>query len=164
MVREPASRVEGFEQDPLSTQSLTMPYVTGNGFEITGNGFPEITSSSLLPTGNLLFVRDGVQEITIRFPEGQAVGAFSFDYVTQEEWVLTFSNFSIRLPPARTGFVGVLFQKHLPTEFTLASSADVQGGLLLDNIRYAAPFMPSTPTSTITYTPTSTYTPEPDTP
>ncbi len=140
---------EDFEQDPISPRSLTVPYVTGNGFSINGNGYPEIISSAqLLPTGNLLHFRDWEQGITLTFPNGQAMRAFGFDYTSPEDWVLDVGSYSIPLPPARAAFVGLLLYQDFPTEFTFSSSAYRQGGLSLDNIAYVTPYIPSTSNTT----------------
>jgi hypothetical protein len=159
--------MEDFESDPLSERSVTVPYVTGNGFSIDGNGYPEIIrSSQLLPTGNLLHFRDWEQGITLTFPGGQPVGMFGFDYTSPEEWVISFGSYTVQLPPAQGGFVGFLMYQDFPSQFTLSSSAPLQGGLSMDNLAYAAPYIPSTSTPTPTpitiIAPTITFTPLPD--
>jgi len=155
--------MEDFEQDPVSLRPLSVPYKSGNGFLINGNGYPEIINFPQLPmTGNMLHFRDWEQGTTLTFPEGQSVRAFGLDYTTPEEWVLTFGNFNIPLPAARNGFVGFVFYENFPLEFGLSSSADFQGGLLLDNIAYVPPYIPSTSTTTPTISPTPT--PESETP
>jgi hypothetical protein len=156
--------MEDFERDPLSERSVMVPYMTGNGFTIDGNGYPEISrSSQLLPTGNLLHFRDWEQGITLTFPGGQPVGMFGFDYASPEEWVISFGSHTIRLPPTQGGFVGFLLYQDFPMQFTLSSSAPLQGGLSMDNLAYASPYLPSTstptPMSITNITPTITFTP-----
>ena len=60
-----------------------------------------------------------------------------------------FEGMTVDLPVGRSGFVGVIFSQTDPDEFTLASMANAQGGLSIDNITY----IDSESENTITPTP-----------
>jgi hypothetical protein len=132
---------EDFENDPVSPRTLVMPYLTGNHFSLRGGkqSYPEIVDApQLLRTGNLLHFRSWWQGVTITFPASTPATAFGFDYTSPEVWVLSFNNVSVELPPANGGFIGIVVHQEIPREFTLSSSADLQGGLSMDNLSYVA--------------------------
>jgi hypothetical protein len=130
-------RIEDFEQEGTAHGSIALPYLTGNKFLLSGKSYAELIDSvQLLPDGTYLHFRDWEQGLTLKFPDETAVTAFAFDYTTPELWVLTYNDVELGLPSGTYQFVGIILYEDTTNEFTLSSSADVQGGLSMDNLSY----------------------------
>jgi len=142
---------EDFEGDQASYGELSFPYLTSHGFLLDcGQCSAQIFKDpTLLASGNQLHFRSWGSGMRISFPNNTPVSAFSFDFVTSEKWLLIFEGMTVDLPVGRSGFVGVIFSQTDPDEFTLASMANAQGGLSIDNITY----IDSESENTITPTP-----------
>jgi hypothetical protein len=141
--------IEDFERDPVGFGFSNMPYLSGIGILVYGNGNPEVIPSPRIgSSGNMLHVRNGEQGFALTVPQSQDVKAFGFDYTAPEEWIATFGNFTLSLPAAESGFVGFVFHQDFPSEFRLSSSGNAQGGFALDNVSFVTFFMPVTPTMT----------------
>jgi hypothetical protein len=133
-----AKTSEDFEGDPASYGELSFPYLTAHGFLFDcGQCSAQILNDpTLLASGNQLHFRSWGSGMQISFPNETPVSAFGFDFVTSEKWQLIFEGMTVDLPVGRSGFVGVIFSQTDPDEFTLASMANDQGGLSIDNITY----------------------------
>jgi hypothetical protein len=131
--------IEDFERDSNDYGELTFPYLTGNGFLLTGNSHAQIINSgSLLPDGNILHFRDWEGGLKFDFPYNLEAGAFSFDYKASETWQVKFNEVIITIPAGNNRFIGVIIHENFPTEFVLSSLERVQGGLTVDNISFLA--------------------------
>jgi len=131
--------IEDFEQDSNDYGELTFPYLTGNGFLLTGNSHAQIIDNgSLLPNGNILHFRDWEGGLKFDFPNNRKSSAFSFDYKASETWQLKFNGVIITIPAGNNRFIGVIINENFPTEFILSSLERVQGGLTIDNISYVS--------------------------
>jgi hypothetical protein len=131
--------IEDFERDSDDYGELTFPYLTGNGFLLTGNSHAQIINSgSLLPDGNILHFRDWEGGLKFDFPYNLEAGAFSFDYKASETWQVKFNEVIITIPAGNNRFIGVIIHENFPTEFVLSSLERVQGGLTVDNISFLA--------------------------
>ncbi|HEY3474636.1 MAG TPA: hypothetical protein VGK56_08505 [Anaerolineales bacterium] len=128
---------EDFENEMAEPGELTLPYKTGNGFVLDGNGFAQILSApELLSSGNLLHFRAGGQGLTFVFPENRTVPAFAFDYTTSENWRLTINDFDVYLPSGKNKFIGIILFQNVTLRFTLSNLDITQVGLSIDNISY----------------------------
>ena len=128
--------IEDFEKDQADYGELSFPYLTGNGFLLTGQSTAQILGdTNLLTTGNLIHFRDSGGGLTFSFPGG-AAQAIGFDYKPSETWNLSVGDCSITIPEGRRGFLGIIATEDYPTQFTLFSTEYAQGGLTLDNISY----------------------------
>jgi hypothetical protein len=128
---------EDFEKDEADYGEVSFPYLTGNGFLLTGQSTAQILrDESLLPSGTLIHLRDWGGGLTISFPNDTAVSAFGFDYKPSETWQLTVNDSVITIPGGRRGFVGIVIAEDYPKWFVLSSAEYAQGGLSVDNIIY----------------------------
>ena len=130
---------EDFEKDQADYGVLDFPYVTGNGFILTAQNVTAqiLQDGSLLPSGNLIHMRDWGGGLVISFPNYSSVTAFGFDYRPGETWQLTFNDSVIPLPPGRMGFVGLVFNGNYPNQFVLSfADTGAERGLSVDNISY----------------------------
>jgi hypothetical protein len=131
--------IEDFERDSNDYGELTFPYLTGNGFLLTGNSHAQIINNgSLLPGGNILHFRDWEDGLIFNFPDSMEISAFSFDYKASETWQVKFNEVIITIPAGNNRFIGVILHENFPTDFVLSSSERVQGGLSIDNIGYVS--------------------------
>jgi hypothetical protein len=129
--------IEDFEKEEADYGELKFPYLTGNGFLLTGQSAAQILrDSTLLDDGNQIHFRDWENGLTFIFPNGNSVSAFGFDYRTSEIWQLTFDHSVITIPEGRKGFVGIIMQKDFLKEFSLRGPETAQGGISMDNISY----------------------------
>src|ERR1043165_5297479 len=84
---------EDFEKDEADYGEIAFPYLTGNGFFLTGQSTAQILNDeTLLNTGNLIHFRDWENGLTFTFPNDTAVEAFGFDYKPSETWQLTVNS------------------------------------------------------------------------
>jgi len=128
---------EDFELDTDGYGELTFPYLSGNGFLLTGDSAAQILSDShLLPGGNLIHFRDWGKGLTFQFPNETIVSAFAFDYKASEIWQLRFNDVQVEIPKGTNRFLGVVIHEHYPILFILSSDSKVQGGLSVDNVSY----------------------------
>jgi hypothetical protein len=128
---------EDFENDPADYGLLRFPYLTGNGFLLTGQSSAQILrDQNLLKSGNFIHFRDSKDGLTFGFPDNKVVKAFGFDYRSPEKWQFAFDDSVVPLPGGRGGFVGIVVQKDYPQKFVLSSAERIQGGLSVDNISY----------------------------
>ncbi|MEJ2012658.1 MAG: hypothetical protein P8X64_10620 [Anaerolineales bacterium] len=160
----PSYVCEDFERDAADYGELSYPYLTGNGFLLTGTSAAQIIQSqTLLPSGNLIHLRDWEKGLSFGFPEETSVQAFGFDYVPSEDWIVRFAGKQVEIPGGRRGFFGVVMKGKTLAEFNVTSLAHAQGGLTIDNIRcnlspgQAAP-TPLVPTPSQYFYPTGTPT------
>lgn len=129
--------MEDFEKDEADYGELKFPYLTANGFLLTGQSTAQIfRDSTLIDDGNQIHFRDWEDGLTFIFPNGSPANAFGFDYRASETWQLTFNNALITIPEGREGFLGIIMQKDFPTEFTFHGPEYAQGGISIDNIVY----------------------------
>ena len=133
-------RMEGFDVDGTGPAVLEFPYTTGNNLILQGQGPAQIVEdATLLTAGNLLLFRDSGQGLTVRFPGDTAVRAFGFDYTASddEQWLLSFNEHVVPLPPGNQQFVGFVLYQDFPSQFRLSCRNLAQHGLAIDNITYA---------------------------
>jgi len=133
-------RMEGFDVHGTGPAVLEFPYTTGNNLILQGQGPAQIIEdATLLTAGNLLLFRDSGQGLTVRFPGDTAVRAFGFDYTASddEQWLLSFNEHVVPLPPGNQQFVGFVLYQDFPSQFRLSCRNLAQHGLAIDNITYA---------------------------
>ena len=131
--------MEGFEHEEGGYGTISFPYLTGNGFLLTGDSSAQtLQDSNLLESGALLHFRDWENGLTVAFPNEAAAHAFGFNYRSNETWQLTFNNSEIVLPRGRGVFVGIVIHNNCPAEFVLLGPTGAQGGLSVDNILYVS--------------------------
>jgi hypothetical protein len=145
-----AKESEDFEGDQASYGELSFPYLTSHGFLLDcGQCSAQIFKDpTLLASGNQLHFRSWGSGMQFSFPNDTPVSAFGFDFVSNEKWQLIFEGMTVDLPVGRSGFVGVIFSQTDPDEFTLASMANAQGGISMDNITFINSESENTPTPT----------------
>jgi hypothetical protein len=130
---------EDFEKDTADYGELSFPYLTGNGFLLSGGEhcpaqiFQDATQ---LDTGNIFHFRDFECGLTVAFPNDAAASAFGFDYRPSETWQVTVNDAIITIPGGRKGFFGFITHENFPVAFRLSCTETVQGGLSVDNISY----------------------------
>jgi hypothetical protein len=130
-------QIEDFEKDRADYGELKLPYLTGNGFLLSGRSTAQIfRDPTLINDGNLVHFRDWETGLTFRFPNSSVVSAFSFDYKASETWQLQFADAVITIPEGRNRFLGIVMKENFQNEFNLYSLAHAQGGLTIDNIAY----------------------------
>jgi hypothetical protein len=128
---------EDFEKDEADYGEIAFPYLTGNGFFLTGQSTAQILNDeTLLNTGNLIHFRGWENGLIFTFPNDTAVEAFGFDYKPSETWQLTVNGSVITIPDGRRGFIGIVVHEEYPKQFVFSCAEDVQGGLSVDNISY----------------------------
>lgn len=137
-VNKDFAMVEDFEKDTADYGDLSNPYLTGNGFLLSGGSCPAqiLQDASILSSGNILLFRDFGCGFNFIFPNDTMVSAFSLDYRPSEEWYLKVNDAIITLPEGRPGFIGIVFNENYPDNFTFSCNANAQGGLAIDNISY----------------------------
>lgn len=103
---------EDFEKDEADYGEVSFPYLTGNGFLLTGQTTAQILrDESLLPSGNLIHFRDWGNGLTFSFPNDTAVTAFGFDYKPSETWQLTVNDSVITIPGGEEVLSGSSYMK-----------------------------------------------------
>lgn len=128
---------EDFEKDPADYAELSIPYITGNGFLLTGQSVAQIYYDvTTLNSGNLLHFRDWQVGMTFTFPNSANVKGFGFDYRPSETWKLTVGDSTITLPGRTKGFVGIVVRSGDLNKFNLSCTSSAQGGLSVDNISF----------------------------
>jgi tetratricopeptide (TPR) repeat protein len=128
---------EDFQKDFADYGELNYPYITGNGFTLTGQSPAQILQdATLLNSGTLLHFRDWKVGLTFTFPNDADVSGFGFDYQASETWQLTVGNSVITVPAGRPGFIGIVIHAGNLNQFILSCTSSAQGGLTVDNISY----------------------------
>ncbi len=128
---------EDFQKDFADYGELNYPYITGNGFILTGQSPAQILQdATLLDSGTLLHFRDWKVGLTFTFPNDADVSGFGFDYRASETWQLTVGNSVITVPVGRPGFIGIVIHAGNLNKFILYCKSNAQGGLTVDNISY----------------------------
>jgi hypothetical protein len=139
-----AVTVETFESETPAYYHL--PYTTVNGLTMQGRiDLIAILADNWLNHTKGLHFRDfaprgepSFQGMTLSFPGGNPMTAVGFDYNCPiENWTLRIGSWSTELWHFTSGFIGVVSSDPF-FSFMLTSSANAQGGILVDNISFAS--------------------------
>lgn len=146
---------EDFESDELGLYYT--PFETGNGFLLTSTADPitvGIYDSGPIDGTQYAHFRDfcggGIcLGVTFTPPGGGLHGGFGFDYSAEDDtWELIVGCQVITIAENTEGFIGVIDETGLLTDFRLHCDEYVQNGLSVDNVSYipycASPVMPAT--------------------